>query len=132
MIGTDLVEIERIKVAINRTPRFRKRMFTISEIDYCESRANPYQSFAVRFAAKEAFRKLHPSLTSGIKFHEVEVEVGPSGRPFFKLRGEALARVQKLNISYIDLSLSHAGEYALAVAIAVREARRLYHEDCKC
>lgn len=119
MIGADLVDVERIRVAINRTSRFRVRMFTTGEINYCESKANPYQSYAVRFAAKEAFRKLHPSFTSGIRFHEVEVEIGPEGRPRFNLRGEALIRVQELNIRYIDLSLSHAGQYAMAVAIAI-------------
>ena len=118
MVGADLVEIERIRVAINRTPRFVTRVFTPGEIEYCESRANPYPSFAVRFAAKEAFRKLHPSFASGIGFHEVEVTNGPLGRPGFRLHGEALTRVQELNMTHIDLSLSHAGNYAMAVATA--------------
>ena len=119
MIGADLIEIERIRVAINRTSRFCTRVFTAGEIEYCYSKANPFPSFAVRFAAKEAFRKLHPSFTSGIRFHEVEVTNGPEGRPRFHLQGEALVRVQELNITHIDLSLSHAGNYAMAVAVAI-------------
>ncbi|MGE5543594.1 MAG: holo-ACP synthase [Bacillota bacterium] len=121
MVGADLIEIDRIRAAINRTPRFCKRVFTAGEIEYCNSKADPFPSFAVRFAAKEAFRKLHPTFTSGIKFHEVEVTNGPEGRPRFHLRGEALARVQKLNIAHIDLSLSHAGNYAMAVAVVIVE-----------
>lgn len=119
MIGADIVEIERIRVAITRTPRFCSRVFTAGEIEYCESKANPYPSYAVRFAAKEAFRKLHPFLASGIRFHEVEVTNGPEGRPRFKLQGGALARAEDLNMKYIDLSLSHAGDYAMAVAVAI-------------
>ncbi|NLV16515.1 MAG: holo-ACP synthase [Syntrophomonadaceae bacterium] len=121
MIGIDLIEIERLKAAMLRTGRFKTRVFTPDEISYCESKANPYQSFAARFAAREAFRKLHPSFTAGIQYHEVEVAVGPEGRPFFKLHGEALVRVEKLNIGHIDLSLSHAGDYAMAAAVAVVE-----------
>lgn len=119
MIGADLIEIERIRAAINRTSRFCARVFTAGEIDYCNSKANPFPSFAARFAAKEAFRKLHPCFASGIRFHEVEVINGPDGRPYFLLKGDALARAEKLKISHIDLSLSHAGNYAMAVAVAI-------------
>lgn len=123
MIGIDLIEVERLRVAMLRTGRFKTRVFTAEEISYCDAKANPYQSFAARFAAREAFRKLHPSLSSGIKYHEVEVAVGPEGSPFFKLHGEALVLVQKLNICHIDLSLSHAGDYAMAAAVAMFECK---------
>jgi len=123
MIGLDLVEVDRIRLAISRTPRFRGRVFTATEIEYCESRGNPYPSYAARFAAKESFRKLHPLFASGIGFHEVEVAMGPEGRPYINLRGEALNRARALGISYMDLSLSHAGQYAVAAIIAVRGDR---------
>ncbi|NLW45605.1 MAG: holo-ACP synthase [Syntrophomonadaceae bacterium] len=132
MVGADLIEIDRIRKAINRTSRFCTRVFTPGEIEYCNSKANPFPSFAVRFAAKEAFRKLHPAFTSGIKFQEVEVVNDPGGRPRYRLRGEALARVKKLNIARIDLSLSHSGNYAMAVAVAVAGKEEGRDEDCNC
>ncbi len=130
MVGADLIEIERIRIAIKRTARFCTRVFTPGEIEYCNSKANPFPSFAARFAAKEAFRKLHPAFTSGIKFQEVEVTNDPGGRPRYRLRGEALARVQELNIARIDLSLSHSGNYAMAVAIAIAGKEEGRDEDC--
>ena len=131
MVGADLIEIDRIRIAINRTSRFCTRVFTPGEIEYCNSKANPFPSFAARFAAKEAFRKLHPAFTSGIKFQEVEVTNEPGGRPRYRFRGEALARVQELNIR-IDLSLSHSGNYAMAVAVATVEKEEGRDEDCNC
>lgn len=119
MIGADLVEINRIKTALQRTPRFQIRVFTPGEIAYCESKANPYPSYAARFAAKEAFRKLHPILADGTRFHEVEVVLGPGGRPRISISGQAAEKVSQLAIDHIDISLTHAGLYAMAVAIAI-------------
>lgn len=118
MIGTDLIEIDRIILAIERTPRFRERVFTPQEIAYCEAKADPFPSYAARFAAKEAFRKLHPLLVKGIRFHDVEVIATASGRPSLGLYGKAREQVRELNID-IDISLSHSGRYALAVVAAI-------------
>lgn len=123
MIGTDLVEINRIRIALERTPHFKTRVFTAGEIAYCESKADPYQSFAARFAAKEAFRKLHPELASGTRFHEVEVVLESGGRPGLCLSGQALEKAQSLSFDLIDISLTHAGEYAMAVAIAISKGK---------
>ncbi len=119
MIGIDLVEVDRIRLAIERTPRFLQRLFTAREIADCQVRANRFQSLAARFAAKEAFRKIHPSLCTGIKYQEVEVLNGAFGRPEFRLHGEAQVRVANLNIYRIDLSLSHTNHYAAAAVVAV-------------
>lgn len=119
MIGADLVEINRIKIALERTPRFRVRVFTPDEIAYCESKANPYPSYAARFAAKEAFRKLHPILAFGTRFHEVEVILEPGGRPCLRTSGQAAEKVNRLAVDHIDISLTHAGLYAMAVAMAI-------------
>lgn len=122
MVGVDLMDIRRVKLALLRTPRFKWRVFTPKEIEWCESRKNPYPSYAARFAAKEAFRKLHPCLAKA-KFHEVEVVNGPEGRPELNLTGRAFYEARKLDIKHIAVSISHAGDYALACVVAEKEAR---------
>lgn len=118
LIGVDIIEIERVKKAIERTPRFLKRVFTIQEAEYCLQKADPYPSLAVRFAAKEALRKLHPALTSGVRFCELEVRRDKDGRPGVVLHGEALRRCQAEGIGGIAISLSHSRDQAIATVIA--------------
>jgi len=121
LIGIDIIEIDRIKQVSLRTPRFLERLFTSEELAYCRSKANPYPSLAVRFAAKEAVRKLHPIFTRGIGFHDVEVAVDDDGRPRIVLHGVALIRREQAGIGNIDLSLSHSATHAIAAAIAEKE-----------
>jgi holo-[acyl-carrier protein] synthase len=118
LVGCDLIEIERLKTAMQRTPRLRERVFTPGEIAYCEARSNPYPSYAVRFAAKEAFRKLHPFFVTVAKFHEVEVITGAGGRSRLRLQGATSEKARELGIQTMDISLSHSREYAMAVACA--------------
>lgn len=120
MIGLDLVEVERMKLALERTPRFRDRVFTPIEIAYCETKKNPYPSYAVRFAAKEAFRKLHSSFSSGTRFHDVETVLDELGHPILVLHGNAKRLAQELEIDDIMVSTSHAGAYAAAALVAVK------------
>ena len=80
-IGIDIVDISRFQLVVQRTPRVLQRVFTDRERDYCMAKGNPYPSLAARFAAKEAFRKIHPDLSRGIRFQEVEVRVDEWGRP---------------------------------------------------
>ncbi|MGE5417409.1 MAG: holo-ACP synthase [Acidobacteriota bacterium] len=119
MVGTDLVDIRRMKLALQRTPRFRERVFTAGEIAYCEKKGDPYSSYAARWAAKEAFRKLHPAFVRGLKFTDVEISQEPSGRPFVVASGLAASRIKELRIKKIDVSMSHSGNYAQAVMVAV-------------
>jgi len=123
VIGIDIIEIERIKQAVLRTPRFLNRLYTVGELDYCRSKSNPYPSLAARFAAKEAVRKLHPSLSRGIGFRDVEVVVEAGGRPRIVLHGAALVRCEEAGIRNIDLSLSHSATHAIAAVIAEEELR---------
>lgn len=118
LIGIDIIEIDRIKQAALRTPRFLERVYTVGELEYCRSKANPYPSLAARFAAKEAVRKLHPIFTQGIGFHEVEVESGLAGRPNILLHGTALIKCEEEGIRNISLSLSHSTTHAIAAVIA--------------
>lgn len=119
MVGTDLVDIRRIKRAMQRTSRFRERVFTAGEIAYCEKKGDPYPSYAARWAAKEAFRKLHSELTQGLKFTDVEISQGSAGRPYVVASGAAASMIKELRIDKIDVSLSHTGHYAQAVMVAV-------------
>ncbi|HQE22789.1 MAG TPA: holo-ACP synthase [Syntrophomonadaceae bacterium] len=117
-IGIDIVDIGRFKTAAQRTPRILQRVFTERELSYCMAKANPYPSLAARFAAKEAIRKLHPDLSRGIRFHDVEVTVDGQGRPEVALHGAALAHCQAAGLQSITLSLSHSKMQAIAAVIA--------------
>ncbi|SHG39364.1 holo-[acyl-carrier protein] synthase [Thermosyntropha lipolytica DSM 11003] len=118
-IGIDIVDIERIKEVVQRTPRFLKRVFTPEEIAYCFSKKDPYPSLAARWAAKEALRKVHPYFASGIRFQEVEVRNEKSGRPRIVLHGQALLWQEKAGIERMILSLSHSKSQAVAAIIAL-------------
>ncbi len=117
-IGVDIVDIERIKIAIERTPRFLKRIFTPNEISYSFNRGNPYPSLAARFAAKEAFRKLHPLFIRGIAFHDVELVNDFNGRPHLNLHDKAYELKQEAGLVNLAISISHANYQAIATIIA--------------
>lgn len=118
LIGVDIIEIERVKKAVERTPRFLKRVFTSQEVEYCMQKSDPYPSLAVRFAAKEALRKLHPALIRGVRFCDLEVLRDENGRPGVVLHGEAQRRCQAEGIRGIAISLSHSRDQAIATVIA--------------
>lgn len=117
-IGIDIVDIDRFQTVVQRTPRLLQRVFTESELSYCLAKANPYPSLAARFAAKEAVRKLHPDLSRGIRFQDVEVTVDGEGRPGVALHGVALANCQAAGLQSINISLSHSKMQAIAAVIA--------------
>ena len=121
LVGIDIIDIERIKTAVERTPRFLYRIFTQRELEYCFSKNDPYPSLAVRFAAREAVRKLHPVFISGISFQEVEVFIHEDGRPELKLHGAALEKCLQQGISELSISLSHSKTQAIAAVIAKKE-----------
>lgn len=120
LVGVDIVEIKRIKDVVERTPRFLYRVFTEQELAYCFQKANPYPSLAVRFASKEAVRKLHPAFSAGIRFHEIEVISNIDGRPELVLHGLALEKWKQNGIGQIKISLAHAKEQAIATAVALK------------
>jgi holo-[acyl-carrier protein] synthase len=119
-IGTDIIEIERIKASINRFGEsFLKKIFTDNEIRYCHSKANKYQHYAVRFAAKEAIYKAFP--TEGQKrlnWQTVEVSIDNQGRPSVKFLKSA-TELPKMGYE-INISLSHSNSYAICVAIVTK------------
>ena len=115
-IGIDLVEINRIEeVFARRGDRFRVRVFTDDEINYCERRASKFASYAARFAAKEAAMKaLGTGWSDGIGWTDVEVVRGLNGAPALQLRRRALERMRELGATKAHLSLTHSGNLAMA------------------
>ena len=118
--GVDLCEVERMKKALTSSHgrRFMERVFTPREIVYAERRANPYERFAARFAAKEAGMKaLGTGWSRGVRWRDIEV-VRPKGqRPTIQFHGEAAAIAARLGTKNIALSITHTSEEALAHVI---------------
>ncbi|MBS5857714.1 MAG: holo-ACP synthase [Clostridia bacterium] len=117
--GTDIIEIERIKDSIEETNnKFLNRVYTKKEIEYCESKkAQRYQHYAARFAAKEAvFKAISVKLEDkySICWKDIEIINDSQGRPSITLQGN----IQK-NIEQIDISLSHCKEYATANVVVL-------------
>ncbi len=118
-IGIDIIEVYRIRETISRTPRFLERVYTESERAYCESKgAAAAQSYAARFAAKEAFLKaLKTGWRGKITWHDVEIRSDADGVPSLKIEGEAQNILENLGANQIHLSLSHTTEHAVAQVI---------------
>jgi len=117
--GVDIAEVARIRESIERFgDRFLRRIFTEGEIGYCERRASRCESYAARFAAKEAAMKaLGTGWSRGVRWRDIEV-VRPKGqRPTIQFHGEAAAIAAKLGMKNIALSLTHTSEAALAHVI---------------
>ena len=118
--GIDIIEISRIRTAIeNRGDKFKERVFTENEIRYCESKNNAsYQSYAVRFAAKEAASKaLGYGIGVGIDWKDIEILNNKNEKPFIVLTGNALIRYSEMSGRSISVSLSHCRSYAVAQVI---------------
>jgi holo-[acyl-carrier protein] synthase len=124
LLGTDIIEINRIKAAIERNTNFLERVFTAEEIKYCEGkRAARYQSYAARFAAKEAVAKAFGTgIGEHAQFNEIEILNDKLGKPFIKLYGSADKYYSSLSASDISVSLSHCRAYAVAyVSVSLEE-----------
>ena len=117
--GIDIAEVPRIAASIARFgDRFLHRIFTESEIRYCESKANRVERYAARFAAKEAAMKaIGTGWNQGVTWRDVEVCRQPGSRPTIAFHGKAAEFAAKLGVIHIALSLSHTEAYALAQVI---------------
>jgi len=120
-IGTDIVEIDRIRSMIERHgDHFLQRCYTPAEIEYSQRHRDSAVRFAGRWAAKEAVVKvLGTGFVQGITFHDVDIVPLHTGQPTVKLSGEAGRIAQDLKISEIKLTISHARDYATATAIGL-------------
>jgi holo-[acyl-carrier protein] synthase len=114
--GVDLAEVARIRASVERYgARFVQRVFTAKEIAYVERKANKYERFAARFAAKEAGMKaLGTGWSRGVTWKDFEVANLPSGRPTLVLHGVAAGIATELGVKTVQLSLTHTSELALA------------------
>ncbi|MEQ1920958.1 MAG: holo-ACP synthase [Pyrinomonadaceae bacterium] len=118
-IGIDIAEVYRIRDTIARTPRFSARVFTDAEREYCEGKgAAAAQSYAARFAAKEAFLKaLKTGWRGKIAWHNIEIVLDENGAPSLNISGEAAVSLEKLGANRVHLSMSHTTEHAVAEVI---------------
>ena len=113
-IGVDLIEIARVRRALDRHPRFRARCFTDAEREYCDSRPNPPQHYAARFAGKEAVGK---ALGIGVHFTWREIDIRGRPKPGVHLSGRTLAWAEQTGAGRIDLSMTHSKELAAAICV---------------
>ncbi len=118
-LGTDLVDVERLRRALGRRPGLRTRLFTVDEWDYAARHRDPHPHLAARFAAKEAVMKALGRGMSSMGFAEIEVRRSPSGVPSVRLSGSAASIARASGVTGWHLSLTHTDLLAQAVAIAV-------------
>ena len=96
-LGIDIVEINRIKKALNKNNNFKTRIFSKKEINFCEKNKNKFSCYSKRFAAKEAFSKaLGTGIAKGLNFNEIVVIKNKLGKPSIELYGKSLAVTRKI------------------------------------
>ena len=119
-IGVDIIEIDRIKNSLKRfANHFEDKVFTIKEINYCRSKAEPSIHFAGRFAIKEAVMKsLGKGLGQNISWKDIEVENIESGQPLLQVYGRCKTLFDQLKLKKIHISISHDKSHAVGQAIA--------------
>ena len=119
-VGVDLIEIARIRSALERHgDDFKERCFTEAERAYCDSKPNPPQHYAGRFAAKEAVGK---ALGSGVYFTWKEIEIRGRPKPGVHLTGRTANWAERIGAGRIELSMTHSRELAAAIAVALDAA----------
>jgi holo-[acyl-carrier protein] synthase len=117
-IGIDVVEIERFRTSLRRTPSMRDRLFTPAELAYVATQADPVPSLAARFAAREAVMKALGLGLGAFGFHDVWVERLESGAPVLRVDGRAAELAAAAGVRRWHLSVSHSELVAIAYVIA--------------
>ena len=122
-IGIDIIEVARIREVLLRTPRFRERVFTAAEREYCDSRgAVAAQHYAARFAAKEAALKaLQTGWRGGISWHDIEITSLESGAPVLTFNSEVKRLMESSGATSAHLSMSHTSEHAIAQVVLEKD-----------
>jgi len=117
-IGIDLVEVDRIMASMKKETGFRELVFSADEIAYCQPKANRFEHYAARYAAKEAFFKaLGTGWMDGTAFNEVEIINAENGKPYLHFLGLTSATIGQMAIKNIQVSLTHIKTMASAVVI---------------
>ena len=117
-LGVDLCEISRMERALERHPTMRDRVFTPEEVAYCDSKARPAESYAGRFAAREATIKALGGYRDK-RWQDISVTRAPSGAPAILLAGNARRRAETLGVERVLVTFTHERTNAVAFAIAV-------------
>jgi holo-[acyl-carrier protein] synthase len=118
-IGTDLVEVDRFRLALARTPGLAARLFSDAERAYAERQADPTERLAVRFAAKEAVMKAMGVGLWKFPLRDIEVIRAASGAPAVRLHGGALKVAEERGVTQWRLTLTHTDRVAQAIAVAL-------------
>jgi holo-[acyl-carrier protein] synthase len=117
-VGTDLLEISRMRAGLREKAGLKAVLFTPEEIEYCEGKRYPERHYAARFCAKEAFFKaLGTGYRRGMSWKEVGVMLDAQGRPFLRLSGKALQTANIQRVGKMHLSLTHTHLTAAAVVV---------------
>ena len=129
-LGVDIVEIERMRRILDRTPSFAHKVFTDAEQDYCNRKGNPATHYAARFAAKEAVCKALGTgiLASGIGMRDVEVVRDSHGKPAIALHGAAARIAEEQGVVDVPLSITYTHSVAVANAVAITKASQAERE----
>jgi len=123
-LGIDIIKVDRIRAALDKFgERFSKRVLTPSEQRYVRGRP---ETFAGRWAAKEAVSKVLGLGVRGIGWKEIEIERLPTGQPSVRLHGRAERRSHQLGMARIAVSITHESDYAVAIAFGIRTAGGRY------
>lgn len=119
-LGVDICEIARMERALGRHPTMRERVFTPEEVAYCDSRARPAESYAGRFAAREATIKALGGYRGRV-WRDVSVARHPSGAPSIALTGNARRRAEEIGVTRVLITFTHEKTSAVAFAVAIRD-----------
>jgi len=117
-VGVDVVEIERFRTVLARTPNIRERLFTSGELAYASRKADPVPSLAARFAAREAVMKSLALGLGAFGFHDVWIEVEEAGAPRRRVTGRAWELAVDRGVVRWHVSLSHDSPVAVAIVVA--------------
>lgn len=119
-IGVDIIEIDRIKSAVERNGRFLEKYFSKKEREYFSKRKNRYEVIAGNFAAKEAFSKAAGTGIRHFALQDVEILRDSLGKPYIELHRQALEMLQKIGTKSLHVSISHCKAYAVANVVLER------------
>jgi len=117
-VGIDMIEVTRVEEKISKENGFRELVFSVREIEFCESKANRFEHYAARFAAKEAFLKATGlGLAIGFSLNEIEVSNDENGKPLLTLNGNFKTKADQEKWNKLHVSLTHLKDVASAVVI---------------
>lgn len=124
-IGIDIIEVDRVRQQLKDDEKIKYSLFSNDEIEYCNSKITWAQSYAGKFAAKEALLKaLGTGLRSNMKYTDIEIKNNDSGQPNISVKAEVANVCDKLKIDRILVSISHIKDIATAMVIIENSLRR--------